>query len=62
MSAFDSNVFALLGDDENEDPQVLAAKAPKPVKKEAPKEEAKPGEESPQLGSAPSTPSDNLFA
>lgn len=50
MSAFDSNVFALLGDDENEDPQVLAAKAPKPVKKEAPKEEAKPGEEPPQLG------------
>ncbi len=37
-------MFALLGDDENEDPQVLAAKAPKPVKKEAPKEEVKPGE------------------
>ena len=40
----DQNVFALLGDDENADPHVLAAKAPKPVKKEAPKEEAKPGE------------------
>ncbi len=60
MSAFGSNVFALLGDDENEDPQVLAAKAPKPVKKEAPKEEAKLGEEPPQWGSA--TPYVNQFA
>lgn len=39
----DQNVFALLGDDENEDPQVLVAKAPKLVKKEALKEEVKPG-------------------